>query len=142
MTTCGNVLGLAVSFSWHRAQSVATVGQLGDIRRRVVGMLGQRPVTGLAGHVGMLAAGADLAFVFVAQDAGALPGVGNGMLADGCQRAGAVVAVLAESLGYHGAANHHEETQSGQQHDCRPDQMPRITEELTHSNPHCPECVR
>ena len=124
VTTCGNVLGLAVSFSWQRTQRVATVGSLGTLRRRVVGVFGERPVAGLAGDVGVLAAGADLAFVFVAHDAGGLPGVGDGMLADGCQRAGAVVAVLAESLGYHRAANHHEDSQSGQQDDCRPDQMP------------------
>jgi hypothetical protein len=110
-------------------------GQLRDIRGRVFGMLGQRPVTGLAGHVGVFAAGADLAFIVVAQDAGLLPGVGHGMLADGCQRAGAVVAVLAESLGNHGAANHHKETQAGQQYDCRPNQMSRIPDELLHSNP-------
>src|ERR1035437_4495861 len=29
VTTCGNVLGFAVSFSWHRAQRVATTGSLG-----------------------------------------------------------------------------------------------------------------
>ena len=59
-------------------------GQLGDIRRRVSGMPGERPVTGLAGHVGVPAGGADLAFLFVAQNAGGLPGVGNRMLPDGC----------------------------------------------------------
>jgi hypothetical protein len=45
------------------------------------------------------------------------------------------MAVLAESLGNHGAANHHKETQAGQQHDCRPNQMSRIPDELLHSNP-------
>src|SRR5438552_16636137 len=98
-------------------------------------MSGERPVTGFAGDMGMSAAGADLAFVFMAQNASALSGVGSRMLADGSERAGAVMAILAECLGHDGAANHHEYTQSGQQHDCRPDEVPRITEELAHSNP-------
>jgi hypothetical protein len=73
-------------------------------------MFGEWPVTGLAGDVGMFARGADLAFVFVAQNASALSGIGNGMPADGRERARAVVAVLAERLGHDGAANHHEYT--------------------------------
>ena len=110
-------------------------GQLRNVRARVVGVLCQGSVTRLAGHVSVFAAGADLAFLVVAQDAGALPGVGHGMLPDGGQRAGPEMAVLAESLGDHGAANHHKETQAGQQHDCRPNQMSRIPDELLHSNP-------
>src|ERR1035438_4604440 len=110
-------------------------GQFRNVRARVVGMLCQRSVTGLAGNVSVFAAGADLAFLVVAQYAGALPGVGHGMLPDGGQRAGTEMAVLAESLGNHGAANHHKETQTGQQHDCRPNQMSRIPDELLHSNP-------
>src|ERR1017187_6303157 len=110
-------------------------GQLRNVRARVVGVFCQWSVTGLAGHVSVFAAGADLAFLVVAQYAGALPGVGHGMLADGSQRARPEMAVLAESLGDHSAANHHKETQAGQQHDCRPNQMSRIPDELLHSNP-------
>jgi hypothetical protein len=54
------------------------------------------------------------------------------MLADGGQRAGPEMAVLAESLGNDGAAYHHKETQAGQQHDCRLYQMSRIPDELLH----------
>src|ERR1039457_5635067 len=72
-------------------------GQLRNVRARVVSVLCQRSVAGLAGHVSMFAASADLAFLIVAQYAGALPGVGHGMLADGGQRAGPEMAVLAES---------------------------------------------
>src|ERR1035438_4918499 len=110
-------------------------GQLRNVRARVVSMLCQWSVTRLAGHVSVFAAGADLAFLVVAQYASALPGVGHGMLADGGQRAGPEMAVLAESLGNHGGSYHHKETQDGQQDDFRPNQMSRIPDELLHSNP-------
>ena len=113
-------------------------GDLGECRLEcggIVGMFGERAVAGLAGDVGVLALGADLRLIIVAHDAGVLAGVGNGVLADGREGAGAVVSVLAEAFGHDGAADHHENAEAGQQDQGGPDQVSGIAEESLHSFP-------
>jgi len=75
------------------------VGQLGLERPWVIGMLGQRSVAGLAGYVRVPAARPSLGLVIMATDTSVLAGEGNGALANHCERARAIVPVLAERLG-------------------------------------------
>ena len=136
VTTWGNVWGLAASFSWQRAAEGGHVGQCGLEGRGVVGLAcAWRAVAGFAGHVGVFAAGADFALVLVAHDAGVLAGVRDGLLADGLERPGAVVAVLAEVLGHDRAANHQKDADSGQEHERGPDQVSRVVKQASQEHP-------
>ena len=81
--------------------AVAQIGHVGQfgLDGRVAGVRRQRPVTGFAGDVSVLAGGAGFGLVIVAQNALVLAGVSDGALAEFGLRGGAVVAVLSEGLG-------------------------------------------
>ncbi len=92
---------------------VGDVGQLRNVGRGIVGVLRQGSMAGLAGDMGMFARGACFGFVVMAEYAGVLPGVGDGVLANQRKRARAVVAVLAKSFGDNRAAYHQKHRQAG-----------------------------
>ena len=69
------------------AAEVGDIGQFGNVRRGIVGVLRQRAMARFAGDVGVFAGGASLGFVVVAHHAGVLPGVGDGVGADQVERA-------------------------------------------------------
>ena len=56
----------------------------------VVGVFGLGAVAGFAGDMGVRAGGADFGLILVAEDAGVLAGVGDGLGADGVEGAGPV----------------------------------------------------
>lgn len=99
------------------AAEVGDVGQHGFVGGGIVDMLCLRAVACLAGDVGVFAGGAGFPFVFVAEQAHVLAGEGDGPLADGIERAGAIVAVPAEVLGYDGSANNEKKTEPGDEHE-------------------------
>ena len=115
----GEPLGLGGVLFVAAAAEVGDVGKFGDDGAGVVGVGGKGTVAGFAGDVGVLAGGASLGFVIMAQDAGVLSGVGDGALADGVQGAGAVVAVLTEVFRDDGAADGQEEAESGEENEGR-----------------------
>ena len=84
---------------------VGDVGQLRNVRRGIVGVLRQGPMTGFARYVGVFAGGARCGFVIMADDAGVLAGVSDGPLPDQRKRTGAIVAVLSKSFGDNRAAH-------------------------------------
>ena len=92
-------------------------------------MLRLRPVTGLAGNMGVFAGGAGLGFVVVAEDAGVLAGKGERPLADQIQCRRTIVAVLAESFRNNRAPNDQESSQPSQQNRGRADEMAGIPKE-------------
>ena len=113
---------------------VGDVGQLRNVRRRIVGVLRQWPMTGFAGYVSVFAGSAGCGLVNMADNAGSLPGVGDGMLPDQGKRAGAIVAVLSKGLGDNSAAHHQEDRHAGQQNQgwanqvtCIPHQTPQCS---------------
>ena len=114
---------------------MAAPAEIGDIRAfrdvggGIVGVLGEGPVAGLAGDVRMLAGFAGVSLVVVAHDAGILAGIGDGPLPYGGERARAVVAVLAEVLGDHRAADRQEKAESGQEDDGRANEMSRVVKQ-------------
>jgi hypothetical protein len=79
---------------------------LRNVRRGIVGVLRQGPMTGFARYVGVFAGGARCGFVIMADDAGVLAGVSDGPLPDQRKRTGAIVAVLSKSFGDNRAAHH------------------------------------
>jgi len=117
------------------AAQVGDVGQLGNVRRRVGGMLRQRAVARFTGHVQVFASGRGLGLVRVTKNAGILSGESDRVRADEFERAGPVVPILAECLGDDGATDGKEDSQSGDQDDSRPGQMSGIAKQLAQ---HCP----
>jgi len=98
----------------------------------IIGMLRLRPVTGLAGNMGVFAGGAGLGFVIVTEDARVLAGEGERPLADQIQCRGTIVAVLAEGFRNNGAPNHQESSQPSQQNRGRADEMAGISKKPHH----------
>ena len=129
------VFGLGGVLLVAAAAEVGDSRQFGDVRGRIFGVLRQRPVAGFAGHVRVLAGGAGFAFVVVAHQAGVLPSIGEGVLADEVERAGAIVAVLPEGLGDNRTANYQEERHGSQQDQSGPHQMSGIAEQTAHRTP-------
>jgi hypothetical protein len=111
------------------------LGQFGDIGSWVTGMLRQGTVTRLARNVCVFSRSARFALILVAEQAGLLPGVGNGPLPDHLEGAWPVVAVFAEVLWNDGAADDEEDPDPGQENHGRPDQVPRITERTSQVYP-------
>ena len=70
-------LRLSGVFFMAPAAEIGDIGEFRDVADGIVGMLGQRPVTGLAGYVRMFARRPHLGFVLMAKNAGGLAGVGN-----------------------------------------------------------------
>jgi hypothetical protein len=85
---------------------VGDVGQLRNVRRGIVGVLCQGPMTGFARYVSVFAGGSRFGFVIMADDAGVLAGVSDGPLPDQRKRTGAIVAVLSKIFGDNRAAHH------------------------------------
>ena len=56
-------------------------------------------------------------------------------MADGVERAGAIVAILSEGLGDHRAPNHEEDTDSGQQNQRWPNQMDPVMKQAAQDYP-------
>jgi hypothetical protein len=119
-------LGLILLMAAHAKRGDG--GKCGFEGRGVIGMFGERAMAGFARDVGVLALCANLGLGIVTYDASVLACIGDRVLADGCQRAGAIVAVLTEALGHDDAANHHKDTETCQQDKGRPDQVSGIAE--------------
>ena len=114
----------------------AEVGYIGEDRLvggRVVGMLRQRPVTGFAGHVGVLSGGARLALVVMTHQTHILAGESDGFRPDQRQRLGAVMAVLAESFRHHGGADGQKEAEAENKNYCRTYEMARVPKNFSMS---------
>ena len=108
---------LGEGFGFRRVLFVAAGAEGGDVRERGligltvhlgVGVFRLGSVAGLAGHVSVSSCGTHFGLVVVAHHAGVLPGVRDGVLANGGERARAVVSVLAEAFWNHGGPNHQE----------------------------------
>ena len=102
---------------------------------RVGGMLRQRAVARFTGHVRVFAGGPGFGLVRVTKNTGILPGESDRVRADQFERAGPVVAILAECLGDDRAADGKEDSQSGDEDDSRPGQMSGIAKQVAR---HCP----
>jgi hypothetical protein len=124
-----------------RVLFVAPAAEIGDIRqfgldgRGVAGMLRLRSVAGFAGHMGMLAGGADLRLIVMAQDAGGLSGIRDGMRTNCGERPWPVVAELTEGFGNDGAANNQEDPEDGQKDHRGAYQMDPVSKSATHCHP-------
>ena len=94
---------------------VGYIGQLRPVGRWVVGVFGQRAVTGLTVHARMLAALMRLGLCIVTKDALALAGVSDRPGADHVERAGAIVSVFPKILGDYHLADDQKEARTGQQ---------------------------
>ncbi len=92
-------------------------------------MLCLRPVTGFAGHVGVLTSGTRLGFILMTEDACSLAGEGGLPLPNRSERRRTVMSVLAEGLRNDGAPNNHEKRQPGEQDGRGADQMAGIAKE-------------
>lgn len=116
---------------------IGDVGELGLGGGGVVGggvrVLGS--VTGFTGDVGMASGGAGGRLGVVAGDTGVLAGVGDGLGADGVERAGAEVAVAAEIFGDDRGAGDQEDGEADDQNDRGANQMGRVPEQTVQSNP-------
>jgi len=128
----GEFRGLGRVLFVAAAAQVGDVGQLRNVRNRVLGMLRQRAVASFAGHVGMLAGGAGFAFILMAHQAGVLPGERDGMLADHGQGAGPIMPILAEGFGDDGATDYQKEREPGKQNQGGTNEMSGIPEEMAH----------
>jgi hypothetical protein len=93
---------------------VGDIGEFGHAGDGVVGVFGLGAVASFAGDVRVFAGRADLGFLVVAEDALALPGIGNGTAADGIERGRAVVTIAVKGLGDDGGANEEEESEADQ----------------------------
>ncbi len=108
---------------------VAAAAEIGDIRQnglvggRVVDMLRQRTVASLASDMSVLAGRAGLPFVLMAEQAHLLSRVRDRALADGVERAWAVMSIAAETFRYDRGADHQKETEPGQQYQRGANQM-------------------
>jgi hypothetical protein len=111
---------------------VGDVGQLRNVRRGIVGMLRQGPMTGFARHVSVLAGGARFGFVIMAEDAGVLPGVRDGPLPHQRKGTRAIVAVLSKRFGDNRAAHHQKYNHTGQQNQGRANQMTCVPHQSAH----------
>lgn len=124
-----------------RVLLVAAAAESGDIRqlrferRRVVGMPGLGPVTGLAGDVGVPACGADFGLILVAEYAGFLAGKRDRPLADHLQGARAVVTVLPECLGDDCMAHQQKDPERCEENDRRSQQMGGISNQPAQVHP-------
>ena len=117
------------------AAQIGHVGQFGNVRLRVIGVLRQGTVAGFTSHMSMFARGPGFGRIVVTHDAGILPGEGYGVLADQVERAGPVVAILPECLGDDGVADYQKESHGGQQDQGGPNQMSGIAEQAAHQHP-------
>ena len=78
-----------------------------------IGVFGLRAVAGFAGNMRVFPGGARLRLIGVTKHALRLAGEGHGPRPKQIEGRGAVVPVLAESLGDHGLANQHEDPKRG-----------------------------
>jgi hypothetical protein len=120
--------------------SPAKVGDIGQgrlMRRRVVRLSVSRlrPMAGFASHMGVLPGIVHLGLIRMAHIALLMPGIRNGLLTNGIERARIVVAVLAESFRNECGAGDEENAKSGQQHGRGADQVAGIAKKLTHAAP-------
>ena len=111
---------------------VGDVGQLRNVRRGIVGVLRQGPMTGFARYVSVFAGGACLGFVIMAKNAGVLPGVRDGPLPDQRKGTRAIVAVLSKRFGDNRAAHHQKCGHTGQQNQGRANQMTSVPQQTAH----------
>lgn len=124
-----------------RVLLVAAAAESGDIRqlrferRRVFGMPGLGPVTGLAGDVGVPACGADFGLILVAENAGFLAGKRDRPLADHLQGTRAVVTVLPECLGDDCMAHQQKDPERCEENDRRSQQMGGISNQPAQVHP-------
>ena len=114
------------------AAQVGDVGQLRNVRHRVLGMLRQGAMAGFAGDMSVFACGARFAFILVAHQAGVLPGKRDGVLADQGQGAGPIMPILAEGFGDNGATDYQKEREPGEQNQGGSNEMSGIPEEMAH----------
>jgi hypothetical protein len=121
-------LGLGGVFFMAAAAEVRHVRQLGDVRGWVAHVSSQRAVTSLASHTRVLSAAVNLGFLFVAQSALGMSGVGDRTTTDHRQRAGAVVPVFPKVFGHHKGAQNQENSHAGKQNQRRANQVSRIPE--------------
>jgi len=109
------------------AAEIGNIRQLRYVRGRIVRVLCLRPVTGLTGHVGVLAQCSRLGLVVMAGHASLLAGIRYGPLTDGIECGRTVVAELAKRLGNDRAAHHQEDPQGQDKNRCRLKQMGPIS---------------
>ena len=92
----GEGLGLGGVLLVAAAAEVCDIRQLRYVRGRVIGMLCLRSVTGLTGHMGVLAQSPGLGLVFMAGHTGLLAGKRYGPKTDRVECGCTVMAELAE----------------------------------------------
>jgi hypothetical protein len=132
---------LRESFWFGGVFFVAAPAESGDIRQVgldrawVIGMLSLWPVAGLAGYVGVTAGGSDLGLFIMAADTSVLAGEGNGTLANHCERARAIVPILAERLGDDRLAQQQKDSHGGDENYHQPRQMERVSKKTAQECP-------
>ena len=104
VSTWGNPLGLAASFSWQRRQRLATSGSLGTFAPGSSSVFGQGAMAGLASHTRMFSGVVHFGFLLVAERALASARIGDGQGRDHVKGARPVVSVFAKVFGHHGGA--------------------------------------
>jgi hypothetical protein len=122
-----------VLFMASRAEG-GNVRESGFESGRIVGVFGERAVTGFAGDVGVFAGGADGGFGIVARAADVLSGVLDGLGSGHGEVSGAVVAILSKSFGDDRGADHKKQDQTQNQDHRGADQMACISKTGSHRN--------
>jgi hypothetical protein len=123
------VLGFRGVLFMAAAAEAGHIGEFGLERGRVIGlgMSGLRTVAGFARYVGVTPGSADFGLIFVTEDAGVLPGIGDGTRADQIEGGGPVVAVFTEAFRDDGGADDEEESKDGEENQGRADEVPGVT---------------
>ena len=111
----GEALGLGGILFVAAPAKVGHLRQLGYVGSGVVSVLGQRPVTGFAGDIRMLAATVHFAFLIVALEALLVAGIGDGASADHFERARPIVPIFPKVFRHYHSPNQQEHHQPGNQ---------------------------
>jgi len=110
----GEALGLGGILFVATPAEVGHIGQLGDMGRGVIRMLGQRSMARLAGHSRVLAAAVHFALCVVTHHTLFVAGISNRPGGDHVERTRAVVSIFPKVLGHHQGAENQKGSQSSQ----------------------------
>ena len=125
----GEPLWLGRIFLMTASAQVGNLGQFGNMRRGIFGVLRQWTMAGFASYMGVFAGCSRFGLFVVAEDARILSRERYRMLPDGVQCPRPVVSVLSECFGDNCATDNQEEGEAGDEDECRTEKMSGIPEQ-------------